>query len=62
MDDFVLAWSSMEVGERIDCVAQMNQETLSRIFQTEIPPQLLGDMLHTFLAFRCPFIIKMDVQ
>jgi hypothetical protein len=28
------------------------QQDMAQIFYTEIPPQLLGDMLHTFLAFR----------
>ena len=53
MEEFLVAWSSREVGERIDYVRQLEQEeAVSRIFSTEIPPQLLGDMLHTFLAFR----------
>ena len=52
MDEFLVAWGSLEVGERIDYVGGLDQETMSRLFHTEIPPQLLGDMLHTFLAFR----------
>jgi hypothetical protein len=52
MDEFVAAWGVLEVGERMDYVNALDQQDMARIFHTEIPPQLLGDMLHTFLAFR----------
>ena len=53
MEEFLAAWRSLEeVEERIDYVSSMEQQDMASIFHTEIPPQLLGDMLHTFLAFR----------
>ena len=52
IDEFYSLWRCLEIEERIDFVSEVGEENIGRIFQSEIPPELLGDMLHTFLAFR----------
>ena len=52
IDEFCSSWRGMEIEERIDFVSEVGEGTLNRIFHMEIPPELIGEMLHTFLAFR----------
>lgn len=52
IDEFHSIWRDLEIEERINFVSELGEEVIARIFQSEIPPELLGEMLHTFLAFR----------
>ena len=52
IDEFYSLWRYLEIEERIDFITELGEENVGRIFQTEIPPELLGEMLHSFLAFR----------
>jgi len=52
IDEFHSIWRDLEIEERINFVSELGEEIIARIFQSEIPPELLGEMLHTFLAFR----------
>ena len=45
-------WRSLEIDERITFLSDLGKENIRRILSSEIPPELVGDMLHTFLAFR----------
>ena len=52
IDEFYSLWRYLEIEERIDFISELGEDNVGRIFQTEIPPELLGEMLHSFLAFR----------
>jgi len=52
IDEFYSLWRCLEIEERIDFMAELGHQNIARLFQSEIPPELLGEMLHTFLAFR----------
>ena len=52
IDEFYSLWRCLEIEERIDLVSEVGEDNIARIFSMETPPELLGDMLHTFLAFR----------
>eukprot|EP00088_Acartia_fossae_P002243 TRINITY_DN10891_c0_g2_i1.p1 TRINITY_DN10891_c0_g2~~TRINITY_DN10891_c0_g2_i1.p1 ORF type:complete len:283 (+),score=67.43 TRINITY_DN10891_c0_g2_i1:34-882(+) len=52
IDDFLAAWRDLEIDERIAFLSNLSEEKLNQILSCEIPPELIGDMLHTFLAFR----------
>ena len=52
IDEFLSVWRSLEIDERITFLSELGEENIRRILSSEIPPELVGDMLHTFLAFR----------
>jgi len=52
IDEFLAVWRSLEIDERITFLSDLGKENIRRILSSEIPPELVGDMLHTFLAFR----------
>lgn len=51
IDDFQQKWRNVEICDRINYIQDLGQSTISKIFTTEIPPELLADFLYTFLTF-----------
>ena len=50
IDEFQLKWRSIEICDRIGFVQEVGQSAITKIFSTEIPPELLADFLYTFLT------------
>jgi len=51
IDEFQHRWRNVEICDRIGFVQDLGQSAISKIFSTEIPPELLADFLYTFLTF-----------
>lgn len=51
IDEFQHRWRNIEICDRIGFVQDLGQAAVSKIFSTEIPPELLADFLYTFLTF-----------
>ena len=51
IDEFQQKWRSVEICDRLGFVQDLGQSAISKIFSTEIPPELLADFLYTFLTF-----------
>jgi len=51
VDEFHNIWRNLEISERLSFIREVGQANIARIFNVEIPPELLGDVIHTFLAF-----------
>lgn len=49
--EFHNIWRNLEISERLSFIREVGQSNIARIFHVEIPPELLGDVIHTFLAF-----------
>ena len=52
IEEFHAIWRDLEIEERMDLVLRLDDDVIAQVFERELPPDLLGELLHTFLAFR----------
>merc|ERR1711874_899985 len=49
--EFHNIWRNTEISQRLTFLRDLGQSNIAKIFNVEIPPELLGDIIHTFLTF-----------
>ena len=49
--EFHNIWRNIEISQRLGFLKDLGQSNIGKIFNVEIPPELLGDIIHTLLTF-----------
>jgi len=49
--EFHNIWRNVEISQRLGFLRDLGQSNIGKIFHVEIPPELLGDIIHTLLTF-----------